>query len=950
MHYPESSDPADKAIMARFKGKRVPLIGQVDISIIEEANPRLQAFERGQLDYIEIPVDLVSNVLEPDNTIKPRFKHAGVVHQRAILPGITYTWFNMEDPVVGGYTKEKIALRRAIGMAYNVDEEARVVRQGQAVWASQIVPPGVTGHDPKFVGNTKYDPEGAKALLDKFGYVDRDKDGWRDLPDGKPLVLKKGTSPSALERQYDELWKRNMTAIGIRIDFVTPEVAGSSEDGAAAASCRCGSSATARPAPKATASSACCTAATRGSPTCRASSRPTTTACTKTARSFPTVPSARSSCARCRRSSPPTRRGSSTRIATRTFSSTRGSRASRSTRSTSIRGCTWISIPRQRARPSNDLSRPASHPLRASRSTSTPRPIPTRCCACCSVRRRPASTRRPTSDLYSNYVNRAIFEPPFRYDFRARPHKVVPNTTVALPEGNKDGTEWTITVRPGIYFTDDPAFKGKKRELTAADYAFQLEAHARSEDALAARSIFSTDASSAWTKCSRRPRTPASSTTTRRCEGLQVVDKYTLKLKLNYPWWDIAVDLTNSSVAAVAREVVEAYGDASGWVMQNPVGTGPYKLKEWRRAQRIALEANPDFRGIPFVESTDPADKAINARFKGKTFPRIGRVEIAIMEEGQTRVLAFTRGELDYLDIPYELVPNVMEPDNTLKPPFAKAGVLLERDVQPSITFAFFNMEDPVVGGYTPEKIALRRAIGMAYNVEDEIRIIRQGQGKVANMLLPPSVSGYDPNFFASAKYDPAAARALLDKFGYVDRDKDGWRDMPDGKPLVIKRGTSPSALERQYDELWQRNMNAIGVKIEMVTQKWPDLLKMARNGQLQFWQLANTSTTTDGYGFLGLLYGPNAGLANLSRFKHRRVRPAVRRVEEAPRRARAREARAADVARSSRRTRRASSTAYRIENVVVYPWVIGYKYNPFNQHPWQYLDIDPSVPRKAVQ
>ena len=41
---------------------------------------------------------------------------------------------------------------------------------------------------------------------------------------------------------------------------------------------------------------------------------------------------------------------------------------------------------------------------------------------------------------------------------------------------------------------------------------------------------------------------------------------------------------------------------------------------------------------------------------------------------------------------------------------------------------------------------------------------------------------------------------------------------------------------------------------------------------------------------------------------------------------------------------------AYRIENVVVYPWVIGYKYNPFNQHPWQYLDIDLEVPRKAVQ
>ena len=552
------------------------------------------------------------------------------------------------------------------------------------------------------------------------------------------------------------------------------------------------------------------------------------------------------------------------------------------------------------------------------------------------------------SDLYSNYVNRAIFEPPFRYDFRARPHKVVPNTTVALPEGNKDGTEWTIRVKPGIYFTDDPAFKGKKRELTAADYAYTFK---RTLDpAMRSPSLDLFDG-----RIVGMERVLAKAKETGKfdydapVEGLQVVDKYTLKLKLTYPWWDIAVYLTDGSAGAVAREVVEAYGDGNGWIMANPVGTGPYKLKEWRRGQRIVLEANPDFRGIPYVESNDPADKAVNARFKGKTFPRIGRVEVAIMEEGNPRVLAFSRGELDYLDIPYELVPNVLQPDNTLKPQFAKAGVLLERDVQPSITFAYFNMEDPVVGGYTPEKIALRRAIGMGYNTEEEIRIIRQGQGKVANMILPPPVTGYDAKLQVSGKFDPAAARALLDKFGYKDRDGDGFREMPDGSPLVIKRGTSPSALERQYDELWQRSMNAIGIKMEMVSQRWADLYKMAKNGQLQFWQLANTSTSTDGYTFLGMLYGPNAGLANLSRFKlaeFDRLYDASKKIPAGPER--------------DKYVRQMSEivaayapwklNSYRIENVVVYPWVIGYKYNPFNQHPWQYLDMDMSVPRKAAQ
>ena len=552
------------------------------------------------------------------------------------------------------------------------------------------------------------------------------------------------------------------------------------------------------------------------------------------------------------------------------------------------------------------------------------------------------------SDLYSNYIVRVIFEPLFRYDFRARPHRIEPNTAVALPQPSADGKEWTIKVRPGIYFTDDPAFKGRKRELTAADYAYSwkriVDPKTRSPHLeLFDGKVVGMDALVAKARATGRFDYDAP------VEGLQVVDRYTLRIKLNHPWFDIATNLTESGTAAVAREVIEAYGDGGGWAMANPVGTGPYRLKDWRRGQRIVVEANPGFRGIPYVESSDPADREVNARLRGKTLPLIGQVEIAIMEEGSPRVLAFAKGELDYLDIPYELVPNVMEGNDTLKPRFAKAGVVLQRGVQPSITFSYFNMEDPVVGGYTNDKIALRRAIGMAYNVDEEIRVVRHGQGMFATQIVPPGVSGYDPDFLANTTYDPAGARALLDKFGYIDRDKDGWRDMPDGKPLVLKRGTSPSALERQFDELWQRNMTAIGIRIEMVTQKWPDLLKMARNGQLQVWQLANTSSTTEGYSFLGMLYGPNAGFANLARFKQPefdRLYDESRKLPDGPQRSR--------LVRQMSQIVAAYApwkiNAYRIENVVVYPWVIGYKYNPFNQQPWQYLDIDLRMPRKFVE
>ena len=552
-----------------------------------------------------------------------------------------------------------------------------------------------------------------------------------------------------------------------------------------------------------------------------------------------------------------------------------------------------------------------------------------------------------TSDLYSGYVNRAIFEPLFRFDYLARPHRIVPNTAAAVPESS-DGMNWIIKVKPGIYFADDPAFKGRKRELTAADYAYSwkrtLDPRMRSPHLETFDGKFV-----GMDKVLAKGKEAGRLDYDLPVEGLQVVDRYTLRLQFNYPVWDLPADLTSAETSAVAREVIEAYGDGSGWVMANPVGTGPYRLKEWRRGQRIVVEANPTFRGIPFADSSDPADGAVNARLRGKTLPLIGRVEIYVLEEGYARVLAFEKGELDYVDLPTDLVPNVMEPDNTLKARFAKTGVLLERGVQPSITYTWFNMEDPVVGGYTNDKIALRRAVGMGYNVDEEIRLVRQGQGMVATQVVPPGVSGYDPAFKANIRFDPAMAKALLDRFGYVDRNNDGWRDLPDGKPLVLRKGTSPSALERQYDELWQRNMTAIGVKIEFVTQKWPDLLKMARGGQLQMWQLANTATSTEGYGFLGLLYGPNAGLRNLSRFRHAefdRLYDASKKLPDGPERAHL----VQEMSRIVAAYAPWKVNAYRIENIVVYPWVVGFKYNPFNQHPWQYLDIDLKVPRKAVE
>src|SRR3954471_11686246 len=79
------------------------------------------------------------------------------------------------------------------------------------------------------------------------------------------------------------------------------------------------------------------------------------------------------------------------------------------------------------------------------------------------------------NDVYSNIACQAMFDAPLKYDYLARPIKMKPNTLAAMPEVSTDGRTYTFHVKPGIYFADDPAFGGKKRELVAGDYIYALK-------------------------------------------------------------------------------------------------------------------------------------------------------------------------------------------------------------------------------------------------------------------------------------------------------------------------------------------------------------------------------------------------------------------------------------------------------------------------------------------
>src|SRR5262249_1353486 len=79
------------------------------------------------------------------------------------------------------------------------------------------------------------------------------------------------------------------------------------------------------------------------------------------------------------------------------------------------------------------------------------------------------------SDVYSSIINNSMYDAPLTFDYLAQPAKLKPNTAVSLPEVSADNTTYTFRIKPGIFFDDDPAFNGKKRELVAADYIYSMK-------------------------------------------------------------------------------------------------------------------------------------------------------------------------------------------------------------------------------------------------------------------------------------------------------------------------------------------------------------------------------------------------------------------------------------------------------------------------------------------
>jgi len=246
-----------------------------------------------------------------------------------------------------------------------------------------------------------------------------------------------------------------------------------------------------------------------------------------------------------------------------------------------------------------------------------------------------------------------------------------------------------------------------------------------------------------------------------------------------------------------------------------------------------------------------------------------------------------------------------------------------------------------VVGGYAPQQVALRRALSLAWDVDEEIRLQWHGQAVVAQGPIPPLTTGYDPTWVSGMNvFDRARAQALLDTYGFVDRNGDGYRERPDGSPLAIELAGQPDKRGRESLQLWKRNMEAIGIRTAFQYGQWPEQLRAARAGKLMMWELGNSASSPDGGEFLDLVYGPNKGYGNFSRFDLPAFNVLHERQSNLPdgpeRNALLQEQVRLLVAYAPMKVR-----VHQIASGMVHPWLTGYRRHPFLRGWWKFIDID---------
>jgi len=539
-------------------------------------------------------------------------------------------------------------------------------------------------------------------------------------------------------------------------------------------------------------------------------------------------------------------------------------------------------------------------------------------------------------DLYSGRQVANAYEALYQYHYLKRPYTLDPLLAEELPTISPNGKTYTIKIKKGVLFQDDPSFEknnGKGRELTAQDFVYSFMRLADPKETTDGWWIFDGKVVglNEWREANKSSEKVDYDA---KIEGLKAIDRYTLQINLTQPSQQFVYYLAMAFTSAVSREAVEFYDKD---FLRNPVGTGPWKLNrdESNLNAKLVWDKNPTYRKELYPAEGDSADKDKGLlEDAGKPLPLADKMVVNVIVESQPMWLKFMSGSLDQAGIPKDNFQAAITPDKELSPDLKSKGIILHKAPQLDVTYTAFNMEDPIVG----KNENLRKAIVAAYDVRPMIDLFYNGRAIPANSAVPPGVFGYEADYINSNQgYNLEKAKELLAKAGYP-----GGKGLP--TLVMLNRSDSTS---RQMGEYFIKKMEEIGVKVTINSFTWPDFVKNMNNKNGQIWGLAWGADYPDAENFLQLFYGknksPGPNNANYSNPDYDKLYEKLLTLKDGPQKM--------EIIRKMRGIIEKDTPwifgVHRVGYSLNQPWLRNFKYIEFDHNQEKYLRVDAGIKKK---
>jgi ABC-type transport system substrate-binding protein len=451
-----------------------------------------------------------------------------------------------------------------------------------------------------------------------------------------------------------------------------------------------------------------------------------------------------------------------------------------------------------------------------------------------------------------------IYEGLLKYDYLARPYRIKPMLAESMPAISEDGLVYTFRIRKGIYFQDDPCFPdGKGRELTAEDFVYSFKRVADVKNA--SSGFWAFNRVKGIHEFREASTSEAPTDYDLEVAGLQAPDRYTFRIELSEPFPQFLDVLSMHYAFVVTREAVEYHGLN---FVNHPVGTGPYRLVEWKRNSRIEFERNPKWAETGRVETyPDSASEEQIARglgeAAGKPVPKIDRVVQFVVDDQSTAWMMFLSGQLDSSGISRDNWDAVITGNQELNQTLSARGIKLVSAPSIDIRYLGFNMDDPVVGhSRDPEQNErnrkLRQALSCAYDF-DRMNQYLNNRLYPANGPIPMPLAGR-PAEPSPYEFDLDKARQLLAEAGYPN-----GVDSKTGRRLELKVDVgSASGAIRPMMELVADMYQRIDVVLNFSYNTWPAFIEKLNRRQAQMFTLAWLADYPDAENFLQLFYSTN--------------------------------------------------------------------------------------------